>query len=116
MKKEVTTVSPEAMTALVNYAWPGNVRELEHAIERGAIVARGPSIKLRELPPEISQPTSAAAGRTLALHGQEPELIRRALQRFGGNRRRAAEALNISTTTLWRKMKRYGLEEPGTRS
>ena len=113
MKKDVTTVSPEAMTALVNYAWPGNVRELEHAIERGAILARGSSIKLRELPPEVSRPPAPVAGTdTLELHGQEPELIRRALQRFGGNRKRAAEALNISTTTLWRKMKLYGLEQP----
>jgi DNA-binding NtrC family response regulator len=114
MKKDVTTVSPDAMTALVNYPWPGNVRELEHAIERGAILARSSTIKLRELPPEISQPSqSRGRGGMLELHGQEPELIRRALQRFAGNRKRAAEALNISTTTLWRKIKLYGLDQPG---
>src|SRR4029078_6677583 len=58
VNRDVQTVSPEAMTALMNYRWPGNVRELEHAIERAVIVARGASIKVRELPPELSQKTS----------------------------------------------------------
>jgi DNA-binding NtrC family response regulator len=55
VKKDVETVSAEAMSALMNYWWPGNVRELEHAIEVAVIVARGASLRLRELPPEISQ-------------------------------------------------------------
>src|SRR4029079_12974821 len=55
LKKEIKTVSAEAMTALINYAWPGNVRELEHAIERAAILANGSTITLRELLPELSQ-------------------------------------------------------------
>jgi transcriptional regulator with GAF, ATPase, and Fis domain len=53
----VNAVSADAMTALMNYSWPGNVRELEHAIERAVIVARGTSVKVRELPPEVSQKT-----------------------------------------------------------
>ena len=57
MKKDVKTVSADAMTALMNYRWPGNVRELEHAIERAVILARGTSIRVRELPPEVSQKT-----------------------------------------------------------
>ena len=56
VKKDVENVSPDAMTALMNYGWPGNVRELEHAIERAVIVARGTSIRLRELPPDARQP------------------------------------------------------------
>jgi DNA-binding NtrC family response regulator len=108
--KEVTSVSPDAMTALMNYQWPGNVRELEHAIERAVILAQGVSIRRRELPPEVTQKGSGApAGDTLNLQAHEREMIRRALDRFGGNRRRTAEALNISTVTLWRKMKAYGL-------
>ncbi|MGH9382764.1 MAG: sigma 54-interacting transcriptional regulator [Vicinamibacterales bacterium] len=115
VKKDVTTVSPEAMTALIDYEWPGNARELEHAIERGVILARGSSIKLRELPPEIARKPAPMPGHdTLHLHGQEPELIQRALDRYRGNRRQAAEALSISTTTLWRKMKQYGLDRPKT--
>jgi transcriptional regulator with PAS, ATPase and Fis domain len=111
VKKDVDAVSPDAMTALMNYRWPGNVRELEHAIERAVIVARGTSIRVRELPPEISQKTRARASDedSFDLQTQERATIERALARFGGNRKAAAEALNISTVTLWRKMKQYGL-------
>jgi DNA-binding NtrC family response regulator len=110
VKKDVETVSAEAMTALMKYRWPGNVRELEHAIERAVIVARGASIRLRELPPEISQKARPlATDDSLDLQAQEHAMIERALERFRGNRREAAEALKISTVTLWRKMKAYGL-------
>jgi transcriptional regulator with PAS, ATPase and Fis domain len=110
VKKEVRTVSAEAMTALMNYSWPGNVRELEHAIERAVIVARGTSVKVRELPPEVSQKTrQRPTDDSLDLQAQERAMIARALERFRGNRRQAADALKISTVTLWRKMKQYGL-------
>ena len=110
VKKDVKAVSADAMTALMNYSWPGNVRELEHAIERAVIVANGTSIRVRELPPEISQkPRARSSDDSLDLQSQERALIERALQRFRGNRRQAAEALTISTVTLWRKMKQYGL-------
>jgi DNA-binding NtrC family response regulator len=110
MKKDVTSVSPDAMTALTNYRWPGNVRELQHAIERAVIMAHGPSIRVRELPPEVTQKARHRGGDdTLDLQEQERVMIERALEKFGGNRRKAAEALNISTVTLWRKMKQYGL-------
>jgi DNA-binding NtrC family response regulator len=110
MKKDVTSVSAEAMTALMNYGWPGNVRELEHAVERAVILANGPSVRMRELPPEVTQKTRRRAGDdTLDLQEQERLMIERALEKFSGNRRRAAEALKISTVTLWRKVKQYGL-------
>jgi len=110
MKKDVRTVSADAMSALMNHRWPGNVRELEHAIERAVIVANAASIRRRDLPPEVTQATRPRPGDdTLDLHEQERASIERALERFGGNRRNAAAALKISTVTLWRKMKRYGL-------
>jgi transcriptional regulator with PAS, ATPase and Fis domain len=110
MKKDVTSVSADAMTALMNYRWPGNVRELEHAIERAVILANSANIRVRDLPPEITQKArSRPEDDTLDLHEQERVSIERALERFGGNRRKAAEALKISTVTLWRKMKQYGL-------
>jgi transcriptional regulator with PAS, ATPase and Fis domain len=74
------------------------------------ILARSPNITVRELPPEIAQGRSRArATDTLDLKEHEQRLIRAGLERFKGNRRRAAEALNISPVTLWRKMKEYGL-------
>ena len=110
VKKDVQAVSPEAMTALMNYRWPGNVRELEHAIERAVIVARGETIGPRELPPEISQEIRQhASNDSFDLQEQERVMIERALERFRGNRKDAAGALKISSATLWRKMKQYGL-------
>jgi DNA-binding NtrC family response regulator len=110
MKKDVRTVSADAMSALMNYRWPGNVRELEHAVERAVIVANSASIRPRDLPPEVTEKARVRTGDdTLDLQKQERMSIERALERFGGNRRKAAEALNISTVTLWRRMKQYGL-------
>ena len=110
MKKDVSSVSADAMTALMNYRWPGNVRELEHAVERAVILANNPNIRVRDLPPEITQKSRGRAGDdTLDLQEQERVMIERALERFGGNRRKAAEALKISTVTLWRKMKQFGI-------
>jgi two-component system response regulator AtoC len=110
MKKDVASVSADAMTALMNYHWPGNVRELGHAVERAVILANGSSIRVRELPPEVTQKARHHAGNdTLDLQEQERVMIERALERFAGNRRRAANALKISTVTLWRKMKQYGM-------
>ena len=110
MKKDVSSVSADAMTALMNYRWPGNVRELEHAVERAVILANNPNIRVRDLPPEITQKSRPRAGDdTLDLQEQERVTIERALERFGGNRRKAAEALKISTVTLWRRMKQFGI-------
>jgi transcriptional regulator with PAS, ATPase and Fis domain len=110
MKKDVRVVSADAMAALMRYRWPGNVRELEHAVERAVILANGPSVRVRDLPPEVTQkPRSRPGDDTLDLHERERIAIERALEQFGGNRRRAAEALSISTVTLWRKMKQYGI-------
>jgi DNA-binding NtrC family response regulator len=110
MQKDVRTMSAEAMTTLMRYRWPGNVRELEHAIERAVILTRGPHLGVRDLPPEITrQARHRPADETLDLETQERVMIVKALERFGGNRRQTAAALNIGTATLWRKMKRYGL-------
>ena len=110
MKKDVRTASADAMSALMNYRWPGNVRELEHAVERAVILANSASVRRRDLPPEVTRTARPRPGDdTLDLHEQERASIERALERFGGNRRNAAAALKISTVTLWRKMKQYGL-------
>jgi DNA-binding NtrC family response regulator len=110
MKKDVTAVSADAMSALMNYRWPGNVRELEHAVECAVILANTTSLRVRDLPPEITETSRARRGdETLDLHEQERVSIERALERFDGNRRKAAAALKISTVTLWRRMKQYGL-------
>jgi DNA-binding NtrC family response regulator len=110
MKKDVRAVSADAMSVLMNARWPGNVRQLEHAIERAVILANGPSIRVRDLPPEVTETARPRPGDdTLDLREQERASIERALARYGGNRRKAAAALKISTVTLWRRMKQYGI-------
>jgi DNA-binding NtrC family response regulator len=109
-KKELPGIAPDAMRVLLDYDWPGNVRELQHAVERAAILAAGPRITARELPPELRlQDGGVPLGSRFDLEEHERALIEQALARFGGNRRRAAEALNISTVTLWRRIKEYGV-------
>ena len=111
MKKDVSAVSADAMAALMHYRWPGNVRELEHAVERAVILANSASIRVRDLPPEVTQKAADTRRATIrsTLQEQERVMIERALERFDGNRKKAAEALKISTVTLWRKMKQYGM-------
>jgi DNA-binding NtrC family response regulator len=113
LKKSVKTVTPRAMTALLNHGWPGNVRELEHAIERAVILARGTALRLEDLPPEITSQDSPGVGATsdLDLAATERALVREALRRFGGSRKRAAQALGISTVTLWRMLKRHDMRD-----
>jgi DNA-binding NtrC family response regulator len=110
LKKNVSAIAAEAMTALMDYPWPGNVRELQHAVERAVILANGRRIQRRDLPPEITGGGPVTRGDdSLDLRQHERATIERALARFGGNRRQAAAALRISTATLWRRMRHYGL-------
>lgn len=110
MKKDVRGLSAEAMTVLMSHTWPGNVRELENTVQRAVILAHGQTVTVRELPPELrSAPAGSLPADSLDIEQHERSLIERALRRYRGNRRRAAKALNISTVTLWRRMKRFGL-------
>ena len=101
------------------YAWPGNVRQLENAIERAVALSAGRSeIDMADLPPEVQATASAtdAAVRRVSrrrprhagvLSAIERDLIRRSLERTGGNRNKAAELLDIKRTTLVEKLKRW---------
>jgi transcriptional regulator with PAS, ATPase and Fis domain len=112
-ERDLVGIAPDAMRVLIDYDWPGNVRELEHAVERAAIMASGPRITSAELPPELHPPRGSAPGASdLDVRAHERSLVERALAQYGGNRRRAAAALHISTVTLWRRMKQYGVRVP----
>ena len=113
-------VSQAAMRALMAYMWPGNVRQLENAIERAVALSAGRNeIDLVDLPPEIqASPQTISTpfvdfpdnGLDLPayLSSIERDLIRRSLERTGGNRNKAAELLRIKRTTLVEKLKRIG--------
>jgi DNA-binding NtrC family response regulator len=113
-------VAQDSMRALMAYSWPGNVRQLENAIERAVALSGGRrEIAIVDLPGEVqSTPESTAApfvefpdgGLDLPeyLATIERDLIRRSLERTGGNRNKAAELLRIKRTTLVEKLKRLG--------
>ncbi len=108
-------LSPEAMERLLRYPWPGNVRELENTMERTAILARKETIEPEDLPPHIAAGTDLGPAPSLpreqSLAETEKVHILQTLERYGWNHSRAAEALGIGRTTLWRKLKEYGLEK-----
>ncbi|RKX30710.1 MAG: sigma-54-dependent Fis family transcriptional regulator, partial [Verrucomicrobia bacterium] len=115
--KGIEGFTAEAMDALIAYDWPGNVRELRNAVERMVVLARGPRLGVRDLPPEIrqnvprEQTASTGSLRNLTLREAEKRLIVEALKANSGNRTRAAEQLGISRRTLHRKIKEYGLKD-----
>lgn len=112
--KPIEAISPNAMSQLTAYSWPGNVRELKHAIERAVVVARGKVIVSADLPPEIAKPRKTFAqdadwNRCNDLKQGEKQIIMNTLTKHDGSRAATAAALRIDVTTLWRKMRRYGL-------
>jgi DNA-binding NtrC family response regulator len=106
--------SPLAMRLLQGYRWPGNVRELFAVLESAHIQAGGRRIEAQHLPVEVrgvDRPvTSPERYRLEEPSDAEREAIARALTETGGARNAAADRLGMSRTTLWRKMKEYGLE------
>lgn len=112
---KVRTIAPHALEALTAYDWPGNVRELKNVIERALIFADGETIDLEHLPEELfartakSHPASVTRD-TAPLDEMEREYIIGVLQRNGGNKLQTAKQLNIATTTLYRKLRMYGIE------
>jgi PAS domain S-box-containing protein len=115
--KQIKKVSPSALKTILDYDFPGNVRELENIIEHAMILTKGIEIQSRHLPAYLSRdmvehpPQDAVvAGRNLAvLEEVERDLIVQALERHGGSTAAAAEELGIHRSTLWRKIKRYGI-------
>jgi DNA-binding NtrC family response regulator len=107
-------LSAGALERLLRYPWPGNVRELENAIERAVILARGDSVEPDDLPPHVSAGLQLGPSPTLpgpmTLADAERVHILQTLERFGRNHSGAAEALGIGRTTLWRKLKEYGID------
>jgi len=104
MGKHIARVTPAAMNLLVQHNWPGNVRELENAVERAMVVASEP--ELREGDFTLTLRPAEPAGRTL----EEVERVHilRVLEECGGNKTRAAAALDIDRVTLHNKLKKYG--------
>lgn len=102
----VHAISPDAIKLLSEYAWPGNVRELDHAIERAVLMAAGDRIRPADL--ALRRAGDAARLDELSLEEVEGLLVRKAMERFGGNVSHAARALGISRSALYRRLEKYG--------
>ncbi|MCB2146840.1 MAG: sigma 54-interacting transcriptional regulator [Deltaproteobacteria bacterium] len=109
-------ISKTAMQILLNYDYPGNVRELENILEHALILSRETIIQPDHLPDYVKpdQPSVGApkpVPPTAAVHNRERQQILAALEKTGGHRRKAAQALGMDRTTLWRQMKKHGIGE-----
>jgi len=125
-------IAPEALRELTAYSWPGNVRELENALQHGFVVAHEDMITVADLPARVREgallarratpgpvplPREAEAGEVLEpeildLETLERRAIEEALRRTNGNMSEVVRQLKIGRTTLYRKIKEYGLSVP----
>ncbi|MEO0514795.1 MAG: helix-turn-helix domain-containing protein [Planctomycetota bacterium] len=123
MEKEVPGVAEDLQMTLMQYDWPGNIRQLMNVIQNMVVIAEGPTLEPRHLPPEISPPGNHAesgvtgsgggakfSGGGMSLDQLEKQAIRDTLRTTAGNREQAAKMLGIGERTLYRKLKEYGLK------
>ncbi len=114
MKKNVTEISADVISILMNYDFPGNVRELENIIERGVALTNGNIIEVAHLPEDLKELSIRTfrkkEGKIPSLDEQEEAYIKWVLKEAGENKTVAAQILGIDRVSLWRKLKRYGLE------
>ena len=120
------TLSDEALRTMMRYDWPGNVRELEHAVERACTMSSGPILHLGDLPTQLQNhglesrrvatagdSASESAGPQLTtLADLEKQAILSAIRTLHGDKLQAARLLGIGKTTLYRKLKEYGIADP----
>lgn len=114
--RRIQGISHDAEEVLIEYQWPGNVRELKNVLERAMIFANSSTIEIEDLPEELF----AKSVSTEAITGEEPDIISLeeaekryildTLDRLHGNKLLTARHLKIATTTLYRKLRQYGIE------
>ena len=133
-RSEADSISDDALRMLEDYDWPGNIRELRNLVERAVALSHGNEIQVGDLPDSIARPgrdslsqgfyipstipVPSMASSTLAEIKRDAELARitEALEKHSNNRLRAASELGISRMTLYKKLYKYGLMQPGPAS
>jgi len=112
--RSTASIEPAAMRLLSAHDWPGNVRELENIIERAVALGDADRIRIVDLPPEfVGRVSGLPAGKisaVVSLEDAEREFILDAVKRCSGSLAQAAKELEIGRTTLWRRLKRYGVQ------
>jgi DNA-binding NtrC family response regulator len=109
-RRPIMGFTPEALDALRQHLWPGNVRELDHVIERAVLMSPGQIVTAFDLALEATPDARLSARlEEMSLEDAERLLIKKALARFEGNANRAAEALGLSRSALYRRLQKYGL-------
>ena len=111
--KEILGLTPEAMEALLAYSWPGNVRELRNAVEYAFVLCSGDWIGKEHLPPKIAVGSKrAVVNHTTGSKSWEDERnhLIQTLRRVGGNQSEAARLLGVSRVTIWKRIKKYGID------
>jgi DNA-binding NtrC family response regulator len=115
MKKNVAEISHDVIAILMNYDFPGNVRELENIIERGVALTTENVIEIAHLPEDLRELNIRTFrkkdGKIPSLEDQETAYIQWVLNEVGGNKTIAAQILGIDRVSLWRKLKKYGLDK-----
>ncbi|MBU1696838.1 MAG: sigma-54-dependent Fis family transcriptional regulator, partial [Proteobacteria bacterium] len=116
--KNILGFTPEAMRLMVAYRWPGNIRELRNSVEYAFVLARGKSIGIEHLPEKITS-FNPFATKPLKIVGHngivtvglsEKEALLNALQQADGNQTKAAQILGVSRITVWKRIKKYGIQ------
>jgi transcriptional regulator with PAS, ATPase and Fis domain len=107
--RAVADISPSALAILMNYNFPGNVRELQNIIEHAMVLCRGAIIRARDLPDELKPAEAAEKLEADSMDDLEAKFIVSILRKHNWNRAAAADELGVHKTTLWRKMKRLGI-------
>lgn len=111
--KEIIGLTPEAMEALLAYPWPGNVRELRNAVEYAFVLCSGNWIGKEHLPPKIAavgkRPSANHTMGSISWEEERTNLIQ-TLRRVAGNQSEAARILGVSRVTIWKRIKKYGID------
>jgi two-component system response regulator HydG len=114
MQKKVTEIAPDVLETLQRYDFPGNVRELENIVERGIALTSGNTLGLMQIPDDLRnldmQTFRKSAGKYASMEEVEQSYIGWILKETGFNKTEAAKALGIDRVSLWRKIKKLGLE------
>ncbi len=111
-QKKVTGIDPDTLAALLEYRWPGNVRELKNVIERAVVLTDNQILMTTDLPDKIggSRNMASCSSLKVCLNNYEHHLLLSTFKAHGSDKEATAKALGIDLATLYRKLKKYGIE------